>query len=59
VSAPLSGLQANPSFGSFDPWGGQGFAKCTALLNEEFERVFYKNNYGFGITIFNLVGIHI
>lgn len=40
--------------GSFDPWGGNGWAKCTALLNQEFERVFYKNNYAIDVTIFNL-----
>ena len=28
--------------GSFDPWGGLGFAQCGELLNAEFERVFYK-----------------
>lgn len=40
--------------GSFDPPGGVGFEKCAALLNEEFERVFYKNNYAAGVTIFNI-----
>lgn len=40
--------------GSFDPWGGSGFAKCLALVNEEFERVFYKNVFSFGATIFNI-----
>ncbi|KAL8827145.1 MAG: hypothetical protein Q9191_003359 [Dirinaria sp. TL-2023a] len=40
--------------GSFDPWGGSSFAKCTVLLNEEFERVFYKNDFSFGVTVFNL-----
>ena len=40
--------------GSFDPWGGSGFASCTALLNEQFERVFYKNDFSFGVTIFNI-----
>ncbi|KUI57656.1 putative beta-galactosidase A [Cytospora mali] len=40
--------------GSFDPPGGVGFEKCAALLNMEFERVFYKNNYAAGITILNL-----
>ena len=40
--------------GSFDPWGGPGLSKCAALLNEEFERVFYKNNFGFGVTVFNI-----
>jgi len=40
--------------GSFDPWGGPGFVKCTQLLGPEFERVFYKNDFSFGVTIFNL-----
>ena len=40
--------------GSFDPWGGSSFAKCTTLLNEEFERVFYKNDFSFGVTILNI-----
>ncbi|KAI1378420.1 glycoside hydrolase family 35 protein [Hypoxylon crocopeplum] len=40
--------------GSFDPWGGWGFEQCSALVNHEFERVFYKNNYAAGVTINNL-----
>lgn len=44
--------------GSFDPWGGSSFAKCTVLLNEEFERVFYKNDFSFGVTIFNIYMTH-
>ncbi|KAK1655965.1 family 35 glycosyl hydrolase [Colletotrichum phormii] len=40
--------------GSFDPYAGPGFEKCAALLNHEFERVFYKNNFGAGVTIYNL-----
>jgi hypothetical protein len=40
--------------GSFDLWGGPGFGKCTTLLNQEFERVFYKNDFSFGVTIFNI-----
>lgn len=40
--------------GSFDPWGGPGFGKCQILLNSEFERVFYKNDFSFGVTIFNI-----
>jgi hypothetical protein len=40
--------------GSFDPWGGPGFDKCYTLVGPEFERVFYKNLYSFGITIFNI-----
>lgn len=44
--------------GAFDPWGGQGFEKCTALLSPEFERVFYKNNYAFAMTIFNIYMVY-
>ncbi|KZL63995.1 glycoside hydrolase family 35 protein [Colletotrichum tofieldiae] len=40
--------------GSFDPFGGPGFEKCAALVNHEFERVFYKNNYAAGVTIYNI-----
>ncbi|KJZ75914.1 hypothetical protein HIM_04738 [Hirsutella minnesotensis 3608] len=40
--------------GSFDPWGGYGPEQCAALVNHEFERVFYKNNYAAGVSIFNI-----
>ncbi|KAK1968963.1 family 35 glycosyl hydrolase [Colletotrichum sublineola] len=40
--------------GGFQPWGGAGFEYCAALLNHEFERVLYKNNYAVGVTIFNI-----
>jgi len=40
--------------GSFDPWGGPGFESCATLVGPEFERVFYKNLYSFGVTIFNV-----
>ncbi|KAK2028439.1 family 35 glycosyl hydrolase [Colletotrichum zoysiae] len=40
--------------GGFQPWGGAGFEYCSALLNHEFERVLYKNNYAVGFTIFNI-----
>ncbi|KAI3336951.1 glycoside hydrolase family 35 protein [Xylariaceae sp. AK1471] len=40
--------------GSFDPWGGWGFEMCSQLVNHEFERVFYKNNFAAGVTIYNL-----
>lgn len=40
--------------GSFDPWGGYGFDMCAALTNEQFERVFYKNNWSFQVTLFNI-----
>ena len=37
--------------GSFDPWGGSGFENCAILTNEEFERVFYKNNFASTLKI--------
>lgn len=40
--------------GGFQHWGNAGFEKCAALLNMEFERVFYKNNYALGVTLFNI-----
>jgi hypothetical protein len=40
--------------GSFDPWGGPGFDKCGVLVGAEFNRVFYKQLYSFGVTILNL-----
>lgn len=40
--------------GGFQPWGGAGFESCSALLNHEFQRVLFKNNYAMGITIFNV-----
>ncbi|KAK2061556.1 family 35 glycosyl hydrolase [Colletotrichum caudatum] len=40
--------------GSFDPFGGPGFEKCAALVNHEFERVFYKNNFAAGVTVYNI-----
>ncbi|KAI8816116.1 glycoside hydrolase superfamily [Fimicolochytrium jonesii] len=39
--------------GSFDPWGGAGYDKCRELTNDQFERVFYKDNIGAGVTIQN------
>lgn len=39
--------------GSYDPWGGPGFDTCEILLNQEFERLFYKDVFGFGATILN------
>jgi hypothetical protein len=39
--------------GSFDPWGGAGFDKCTAFTGAAFERVFYKNSYSFGLKAIN------
>ncbi|GKZ39815.1 hypothetical protein AbraIFM66950_001273 [Aspergillus brasiliensis] len=40
--------------GSYDVWSGPGYNACAVLLNNEFERVFYKNDYSFGVKIFNV-----
>ncbi|OZJ02289.1 hypothetical protein BZG36_04824, partial [Bifiguratus adelaidae] len=40
--------------GSFDPWGGVGYATCGQLTNEQFAKVYYKNNYAQGITMQSL-----
>ncbi|KAL7275683.1 hypothetical protein RUND412_001370 [Rhizina undulata] len=40
--------------GAFDPWGGPGYEACSILLNNEFERVFYKNMMAMSTTILNL-----
>jgi hypothetical protein len=40
--------------GSFDPWNGVGWDKCVQLTDAAFERVYYKNMFSFGITIFNI-----
>lgn len=33
--------------------GGYGFEMCAELLGPEFERLFYKNNIGSGVTMNN------
>ena len=40
--------------GSYDPWGGYGFEQCGQLINHEQVRVFYKNMFASGVTIFSL-----
>ncbi|KAK0729983.1 beta-galactosidase, domain 2-domain-containing protein [Lasiosphaeris hirsuta] len=45
---------AIPEEGSFDPWGGLGFDQCGELLNQEQVRVFNKNNFAAGVTIYNI-----
>ncbi|KAI1156026.1 glycoside hydrolase family 35 protein [Nemania diffusa] len=47
---------AIPEFqgGAIDSWGGSGLEGCAVLANHEFERIFYKNNFGFGIRLFNI-----
>ena len=40
--------------GSYDTWGGAGFDNCAILTNEDFEKVFYKNNFASGLKIVSL-----
>ncbi|PMD45496.1 glycoside hydrolase family 35 protein [Hyaloscypha variabilis F] len=44
--------------GAGDPWGGVGEDQCAILVNNDGVRVFYKNNYSFGPTIFNIYMIY-
>jgi beta-galactosidase GanA len=37
--------------GSYDSWGGAGYANCYALTGPDFENVFYKSNFSQGATI--------
>ena len=37
--------------GAFDPWGGVGYDKCQQYTNDEFEKVFYKNNFAQGVSM--------
>lgn len=39
--------------GSFDPWGGPGYAACRRLTGPDFERVFYEANIAAGATMQN------
>ncbi|RWA12077.1 hypothetical protein EKO27_g3031 [Xylaria grammica] len=47
---------AIPEFqgGAIDSWGGPGLDGCAVMTNHEFERIFYKNTFSFGIKIFNI-----
>ncbi|KAJ5166752.1 uncharacterized protein N7482_005533 [Penicillium canariense] len=40
--------------GSGEGWGGVIEEKCGELVNEEAARVVYKNNYSFGVKLFNI-----
>ncbi|KAI9494124.1 glycoside hydrolase superfamily [Zychaea mexicana] len=40
--------------GAFDPWGGVGYDSCRQMVNEQFAKVYYKNNLAQGTTIQNL-----
>ncbi|CZR61388.1 probable beta-galactosidase [Phialocephala subalpina] len=44
--------------GSGDGWGGVGEDMCAILVNNEGIRVLFKNNYSFGVTIFNTYMIY-
>ncbi|KAM0815963.1 putative Glycoside hydrolase superfamily [Seiridium cardinale] len=39
--------------GAIDSWGGTGLEGCAAMTNYEYERIFFKNDFSFGLTIFN------
>jgi beta-galactosidase GanA len=43
----------SPEFqgGSFDGWGGVGYADCYTMTGPDFEDVYYKNNIAQGLTI--------
>jgi beta-galactosidase GanA len=37
--------------GSFDGWGGSGYADCYTMTGPNFENVYYKNNVAQGVTM--------
>jgi beta-galactosidase GanA len=37
--------------GSFDGWGGTGYANCYTMTGPDFENVYYKNNAAQGVTM--------
>jgi beta-galactosidase GanA len=37
--------------GSFDGWGGSGYADCYTMTGPDFENVYYKNNIAQGVTL--------
>ncbi len=37
--------------GSFDGWGGSGYANCYTMTGSDFENVYYKNNIAQGVTM--------
>ncbi|KAH8201454.1 hypothetical protein TruAng_004378 [Truncatella angustata] len=47
---------AIPEFqgGAIDNWGGTGLEGCADMTNYEYERIFFKNDFTFGLTIFNI-----
>ncbi|KAF8211508.1 glycoside hydrolase family 35 protein [Mycena galopus ATCC 62051] len=44
--------------GAFDAWGGAGYQNCAQLLGPEFERVFYKAEFGFSTTMINFYMVY-
>ena len=44
--------------GAFDPWGGPGYAKCAALIDDRFANVFYKENIAAGATAQNFYMVY-
>ncbi len=37
--------------GSFDPWGGPGYAACEVLTGPDFQDVFYKENWASNVKL--------
>jgi beta-galactosidase GanA len=37
--------------GSFDGWGGTGYANCYTMTGPDFENIYYKNNIAQGVTM--------
>lgn len=37
--------------GSFDPWGGPGYAACEVLTGPDFQDVFYKQNWASNVKL--------
>ncbi|KAI3336761.1 glycoside hydrolase family 35 protein [Xylariaceae sp. AK1471] len=46
---------AIPEFqgGAIDGWGGSGLDGCAVVTNYEFQRIFFKNNFSFGVKLLN------
>ena len=49
----IQGLILQFQGGSFDSWGGLGPDSCASFTGAEFESVFYKNAYSFGLKGIN------
>lgn len=39
--------------GAGDGWGGVGEDRCAILVNDQAVKVVFKNNYSYGVKLFN------